>query len=56
MTDEEWIVSVEMVADQRRLNIPVEKARWEKIKEGDRVKVTYREGKYTGTAWTAEIR
>jgi hypothetical protein len=22
MTDEEWIVSVEMVADQRRLNIP----------------------------------
>ena len=55
-TDEEWIVSVEMVADQRRLNIPVEKARWEKIKEGDRVKVTYREGKYTGTAWTAEIR
>ena len=56
MTEEEWIVSVQMVADQRWLDIKVDKARWNKLKEGDRVKVTYREGKYTGTAWDAEIR
>ena len=56
MTEEQWIVSVQMVADRRWIDVPVEKARWEKLKEGDRVKVTYREGKYTGTAWAAEIR
>ena len=56
MTEEQWVVSVQMVADQRWLDVRVDKARWENLKEGDRVKVTYREGKYTGTAWGAEIR
>ena len=56
MTDERWVVSVRMVADQRWIDVNVSKAHWEKLKEGDRVKVTYREGKYTGTAWAAEIR
>jgi hypothetical protein len=56
MTEEEWIVSVQMVSNQRWIDVRVDKARWEKLKEGDRVKVTYREGKYTGTAWAAEIR
>jgi hypothetical protein len=56
MTEEQWIVSVQMVADRRWIDVPVDEARWEKLKEGDRVKVTYREGKYTGTAWAAEIR
>ena len=56
MTAEQWVVSVQMVADQRWIDVRVDKARWEKLKEGDRVKVTYREGKYTGTAWGAEIR
>ena len=56
MTDERWVVSVRMEADQRWLDINVSKTHWEKLKEGDRVKVTYREGKYTGTAWAAEIR
>jgi hypothetical protein len=56
MTDERWVVTVRMLADQRVLDINVDKARWEKLKEGDRVQVTYREGKYTGTAWQSEIR
>ncbi len=56
MTEEQWIVSVQMVADQRWIEVRVDKARWEKLNEGDRVKVTYREGKYTGTTWGAEIR
>ena len=56
MSEEQWIVSVQMVADQRWIDVRVDKSRWEKLKEGDRVKVTYREGKYTGTVWAAEIR
>jgi hypothetical protein len=56
MTDERWVVSVRMEADQRWLDVNVSKTHWAKLKEGDRVKVTYREGKYTGTAWAAEIR
>jgi hypothetical protein len=56
MSEEEWILSVQMVADQRWIDVRVDKARWEKLREGDRVKVTYREGKYTGTTYSAEIR
>ena len=33
---------------------PIER-RWEKLRENDRVKVTYRTGNYTGTVWDAEI-
>ena len=33
---------------------PIER-QWEKLRENDRVKVTYRAGKYTGTVWDAEI-
>jgi len=26
------------------------------VKPGDHVQITYREGKYTGTIWSAEIK
>lgn len=52
---ERWIVHVEMVYDLRKVNVDIAKARWEALKEGDRVQVTYREGKYTGTVWSAEL-
>jgi phosphate uptake regulator len=54
--DEQWIVKVQMVYDLRKIDIYAEKEQFEKVKEGDRIKVTYRLGKYTGTVWGAAIR
>lgn len=54
-TDEQWIVWVQMVADLRRIKVQTDKAHWDKLKIGDRINVSYREGKYTGTVWAAEI-
>ena len=55
-TDHEcWIVNVQMVSDLRRFNVPTDKLHWEKVKIGDRIKVSYRQGNYTGTVWSAEI-
>jgi hypothetical protein len=55
MSDEQWLVSVEMVSDLRRFDIHTDKAHWERVKVGDRISVSYRQGKYTGTVWSAEI-
>jgi len=52
---EQWIVKVRMVDDARTFQVPADKAKWEKLRENDRVKVRYRTGKYTGTVWAAEI-
>lgn len=52
---EQWLVHVEMVADLKKMDVQVERPRWEALHEGDRVRVTYRQGKYTGTVWSAEI-
>ena len=55
-TEEQWRVKVQLVADGRRFNVQADKAKWEKLKPGDRIKVKYSEGKYTGTVWGAEIQ
>jgi hypothetical protein len=52
---EQWIVKVRMVDNGRTFQVPADQARWEKLRENDRVKVKYRTGKYTGTVWAAEI-
>jgi hypothetical protein len=52
---EQWIVKVRMLDDGRTLQVPANQAKWEKLRENDRVKVRYRTGKYTGTVWAAEI-
>ncbi len=52
---DQWIVKVEMIYDLRRVDVHVEQAQFDRIKMGDRLRVTYREGKYTGTIWDAEI-
>ena len=52
---EQWIVKVRMVDNGRTFQVPADQARWEKLRENDRVKVKYRAGKYTGTVWSAEI-
>jgi hypothetical protein len=54
-SDERWIVNVQMIEDGRRIKLQTDKARFDTLKVGDRVKVSYREGKYTGTVWSADI-
>ena len=54
-SDEQWIVRVQMVADLRRIKVQTDKAHWDKVKVDDQINVSYREGKYTGTVWAADI-
>jgi hypothetical protein len=53
---EQWLVTVKMIHDLRLIDVHADQAQFQKLKEGDRVKVTYKMGKYTGTVWDAEIR
>ena len=52
---EQWIVKVRMLDNGRIIQVHADQAKWEKLRENDRVKVSYRTGKYTGTVWAAEI-
>lgn len=52
---EQWLVKVRMVEGGRQINVQAEQAQYEKLKLGDRVRVSYREGKYTHTVWSAQI-
>ncbi len=55
MRDEQWIVEVQMIEDLRRFNVHTDQPHFDKVKVGDRVNVSYRQGKYTGTVWVAEL-
>jgi hypothetical protein len=55
MHDEQWLIKVQMVEDSRRITIHSDRAHFDKTKIDDRIKVSYRQGKYTGTVWSAEI-
>ena len=55
ISHEQWIVKARMVDNGRTIEVHVDRGQWEKLRESDRVKVTYRVGKYTGTVWDAEI-
>lgn len=55
LKDEQWLVKVRMIHDGRTFNIQAEQGQFDKLKEGDRVQVRYRLGKYTKTVWGAEI-
>jgi hypothetical protein len=52
---EQWRIKVQLIDGGRSFTVRAEKAQFEKLKLGDRVKVRYREGKYTGSVWSAEI-
>ena len=52
---EQWRLTVQMVAGGRTFVVRAPKAQFEKLKPGDRVTVRYREGKYTGAVWSAEL-
>ena len=52
---EQWLIKVQLIDNGRTFNVPADQSQFDKIKEGDRVRVRYRVGKYTGTVWSAEI-
>ena len=52
---EQWRITVQLVAGGGSFMVQAKQAQYERLKVGDRVKVRYREGKYTGTVWSAEI-
>ena len=54
-TDEQWRVSVQLVSGGRQFVVQTDRAHYEKLKPGDRIKVRYKEGNYTGTVWGSEI-
>ena len=55
LKDEQWLVKVRMIDDGRTFNVQADQRQFDKLKEGDRVQVRYRIGKYTKTVWSAEI-
>jgi hypothetical protein len=55
LKDEQWLVKVRMIYDGRAFNLQAEQDQFNKLKEGDRVQVKYRLGKYTKTVWGAAI-
>jgi len=52
---EQWLMKVEMIQDRRRFTILADRGHFLKYKVGDRVRVRYKEGNYTGTIWGSEI-
>jgi hypothetical protein len=55
LTDEQWLVRVELISGGRKIDVHADRGKYEKVKPGDHVQITYRTGKYTGTIWSAEI-
>jgi len=55
LNSEQWLVKVRMIDSGRTFNVQADQRQFDKLKNGDRVHVRYRIGKYTGTVWGAEI-
>ena len=55
LQDEQWLVKVRTLDYGHTFKVPTNQAKWEKLRENDRIKVRYRTDKYTGTVWAAEI-
>ena len=54
-TQEQWLMKVEAVQDGKRFTIHADRAHFLKYKVGERVRVRYKVGNYTGTVWDARI-
>lgn len=54
-SDEKWLVKVRLVEGGRWINVHTDRRHYDKAQIGDRIKVRYKEGNYTGTIWSAEI-
>lgn len=56
LSNPQWIINVEMVKGGRKIDVHVDETEWQRRTKGERVLVSYSEGKYTGTVWGAEIK
>ena len=54
-TDEQWRITVQIAAAGQSQVIRTDRAHYDKLKIGDRIKVRYRQGQYTGKVWFADI-
>ena len=52
---EKWLMKVEMIQDRRRFTILADRGHFLKYKVGDKVRVRYKEGNYSGTVWDSQI-
>jgi hypothetical protein len=53
--DEQWLVKVALAKGGREFTVRTDRAHYNKVKVGDRIKVTYHQGKWTRTVWSAGI-
>ena len=53
--DEQWRIKVQIEDIGLSKLIQTDRAHYDKLKVGDRIRVAYYKGNYTGTVWTAEI-
>jgi hypothetical protein len=53
--DEQWRITIGILEARRSHTIHSDRAHYDKLKVGDRVRVRYRQGQYTGTVWAADI-
>ena len=52
---EQWLVKVRLIENGRTFNVPADQAQFRRLNTGDRVRVRYQLGKYTGTVWGSKI-
>jgi hypothetical protein len=52
---EQWRISVRLAEGGRSLTVRAKQTQFKRLNVGDRVKVRYSEGDYTGTVWSAQI-
>ena len=53
--EEQWLIKVETVRERLIFTVQSDRAHFLKVKPGDRVRVRFKQGKYTGTVWSAKI-
>ena len=52
---EQWRVSVRLIEGGRSFTVRSKRAQYDRLKVGDRVKVRYTEGDFSGAVWKAQI-
>ena len=53
--EEQWRIEIRILDNGQSTTIHSDRAHYDKLKVGDRIKVAYYQGKYTGTVWAADI-
>ena len=54
-SEEQWRIEVQIVDSGLLKTIQSDRVHYDKLKVGDRIRVAYYQGKYTGTVWVANI-